>query len=200
MTLLKSDVYVYQSKINAKAAMGGDIWEWHQDFIFWHKEDGLPSPRIINMSIFLDEVTEFNGPLMLVPGSHRSGMVDASARSPLHAESTEDSWKMNLTADLKYSLERTVVADCVANKGIVAPKGAAGSLLLFSPNIFHGSSNNMSPFHRNMVIITYNSTENLPESVKAPRPEFLAARDYEALAPLSEDCLTQASNYNAARA
>src|ERR1700692_2342422 len=30
--LLKEDVYVYQSKVNAKAAFAGDSWEWHQDY------------------------------------------------------------------------------------------------------------------------------------------------------------------------
>lgn len=187
MQLLKSEVYVYQSKVNAKAAMGGDLWEWHQDFIFWHKEDGLPSARIINMSVFLDEVTEFNGPLMLVPGSHKVGVVDSESRSTPDVDNGEDRWKMNVTAALKYSLSREVVAEAVKMNGIVAPKGPAGSLLLFSPTIFHASSNNMSPFHRNILIVTYNSIENLPQPVKAPRPEFLAARDHTAVVPLSED-------------
>src|SRR5690348_2127416 len=45
--LLGSEVYVYQFKVNAKAAFGGDLWEWHQDFIFWAKEDGMPAPRAV---------------------------------------------------------------------------------------------------------------------------------------------------------
>src|SRR5919202_6214256 len=32
--ILKSDVYVYQFKINFKAAFGGDLWPWHQHFVF----------------------------------------------------------------------------------------------------------------------------------------------------------------------
>ena len=184
MQLLKSEVYVYQSKINVKAAMGGDVWEWHQDFIFWHKEDGLPSARIINMSVFLDEVTEFNGPLMLVPGSHKFGIFDGDSQPNQGEDTGEVTWKVNVTADLKYSLKREVVAEFARTNGIVAPKGPAGSLLLFSPTIFHASSNNMSPFHRNMLIVTYNSVENLPQPVKARRPEFLAATDYKALVPL----------------
>src|SRR5262245_12546892 len=38
--ILGSDVYIYQFKINAKVGFGGDLWEWHQDFIFWRNEDG----------------------------------------------------------------------------------------------------------------------------------------------------------------
>src|SRR5580698_6557223 len=39
MQILNHSIYVYQFKINAKAAFMGDTWEWHQDFTFWHKED-----------------------------------------------------------------------------------------------------------------------------------------------------------------
>jgi ectoine hydroxylase len=35
-------VYIYQFKINVKAAFGGDVWQWHQDYIFWRNEDGMP--------------------------------------------------------------------------------------------------------------------------------------------------------------
>jgi len=41
MQLLRSEVYIHQFKINAKAALEGDQWEWHQDFLYWHKEDGM---------------------------------------------------------------------------------------------------------------------------------------------------------------
>src|SRR5436853_3916482 len=42
MQIVDSQVYVYQFKINAKVAFSGDIWEWHQDYVFWLKEDSLP--------------------------------------------------------------------------------------------------------------------------------------------------------------
>ena len=31
----------------------------------------------MNVAIFLDDVNEFNGPLMFIPGSHKKGVVDA---------------------------------------------------------------------------------------------------------------------------
>ena len=34
----------------------------------------------MNVAIFLDEVNEFNGPLMFIPGSHKLGVLDAGAR------------------------------------------------------------------------------------------------------------------------
>jgi ectoine hydroxylase len=187
--ILQSEVYVHQFKINAKQAMGGDVWEWHQDFIFWNKEDGLPEPKVVNMTIFLDDVTEFNGPLMLIPGSHTTGTIDIEAGNKAGKSDGSPEWASNVSADLKYSLKRDVLSKFVSKNGIDAPKGISGSLLLFDANIIHGSTPNMSPFDRTVIIVTYNSTGNLPRPVKALRPEFLASRDYRALEPLADNCL-----------
>lgn len=197
MEILKNDVYVHQFKINAKSAMGGDIWAWHQDFIFWHKEDGLRTPDVINMTVFLDDVTEFNGPLMLIPGSHRAGMVDVTPSSSANPPKGEPTWITNVTADLKYSLSREMMSDLVLANGIAIPKGPAGSLLLFDANIFHGSASNMSPFDRAIVIVTYNSVTNPPQPKETPRPDFLASHDYTPLKPLPENCLTNISELQA---
>jgi ectoine hydroxylase len=62
--LTGSKVYLQQVKINAKAAFTGDLWQWHQDFATHHAEDGVPQPTALNLHVFLDEVNEFNGPLM----------------------------------------------------------------------------------------------------------------------------------------
>ena len=60
-------VYMHQYKINAKSAFTGDVWQWHQDYGTWKRDDGMPEPRAMNIAIFLDEVMPINGPLMLVP-------------------------------------------------------------------------------------------------------------------------------------
>ena len=76
MQLVRSGVYIYQFKVNAKSAFGGDIWDWHQDFIFWQKEDSMLTSRVVNAAVLLDEMTEFNGPIFLIPGSHVEGVID----------------------------------------------------------------------------------------------------------------------------
>jgi ectoine hydroxylase len=43
----------------------------------------------------------------------------------------------------------------------------------------------MSPFDRQLVIITYNSIDNVPDDVASRRPEFLCASDTAPLAPLT---------------
>jgi ectoine hydroxylase len=188
--ILGSEVYVYQFKINAKLALVGDVWEWHQDYVFWLKEDGMPAPRVINAVIFLDEVNEFNGPMFLIPGSHREGVVDVPARGDrLQGYSDSPAWISNLTAQLKYSLSRETLASMVKKYGIVAPKGPRGSVLFFHPNIVHASSPNLSPYDRPLAIVSYNSVENVPQAAAARRPEFLVSRDCRPVEPLSPDAL-----------
>ena len=54
-------VYMHQYKINAKSAFTGDVWQWHQDYGTWKRDDGMPEPRAMNIAIFLDEVMPING-------------------------------------------------------------------------------------------------------------------------------------------
>src|SRR5437016_10414087 len=71
------DVYIHQFKLNGKAAFDGDVWQWHQDYGTWAADDDMPNPRAMNLAVFLDEVNEFNGPLMFIPKSHRLGKLPA---------------------------------------------------------------------------------------------------------------------------
>ncbi len=183
MQIIGSPVYIHQFKINAKLGLQGDVWEWHQDYVFWLKEDGTLQPRMTNAVVFLDEVTEFNGPLLLIPGSHKEGVIDVPAKDEIPAEYRDNpSWISNLTADLKYSLDKPTISRLVKSTGIVAPKGPPGSLLFFHCNLCHSSSPNLSPFDRVLALITYNSVQNTPVAVERPRPDFLCGRDFSPLA------------------
>lgn len=188
--LLGEGVYVYQFKINAKVAFAGDVWEWHQDFIFWHNEDGLPEPRALTVSVFLDEVHEFNGPLIFIPGTHKLGIVDS-----LHDEDVPEEykdspdWISNLTADLKYTVSQRMIANQVRKNGMAAPKGPAGSVLLFHPNVIHASVSNISPFDRKIALVSYCSVENRPLVHENSRPEFLASRNFSPVRTVPDDAL-----------
>jgi len=75
--LFGEDVYMHQFKINGKMAFEGDVWQWHQDYGTWLNDDLMPTERAMNVAIFLDDVNDFNGPLMFIPGSHKKGAVEA---------------------------------------------------------------------------------------------------------------------------
>jgi ectoine hydroxylase len=183
--ILRSDAYVHQSKINLKAGLSGDVWEWHQDYIFWRNEDGVQLPELTTATVFLDDVNEFNAPVVFIPGSHRRSVIDVKANSTIPEQYRDNpEWISNLTADIKYSVPRPMIQELVASRGIEAPKGARGSLLLFHPNVIHASSSNVSPFDRTLFLITYNSIHNIPVPMANRRPDFLCSRTYLALRPL----------------
>ena len=71
--LLGDQLYIQQVKINTKAAFEGEVWQWHYDFATHHAEDGVAAPLALNLHVFLDDVSEFNGPLWFIPGSHKRG-------------------------------------------------------------------------------------------------------------------------------
>jgi ectoine hydroxylase len=51
----------------------------------------------------------------------------------------------------------------------------------------------MSPVDRRIILVTYNSVDNIPDAPASPRPEFLAARNYTALEPLAPEIERQFS-------
>jgi ectoine hydroxylase len=140
----------------------------------------MPAARVVTVCLFLDEVTEFNGPMLLIPGSQRDGVIEreADGESAPSGYEGQPAWIANLTARLKYGLDRASVARLVLRYGITAPKGPAGSVLMFHANLVHGSAGNLSPFDRMVAMVTFNSVENTLRAVERPRPEFLASRDY----------------------
>jgi len=176
--LIGDTVYIHQSKINVKAAFSGDQWEWHQDYIYWLRDDGIREPNLVNVAVFLDEVTEFNGPLTVIPGSHLHNVLAVSEK-PGMPEGYENApqWISTLTSDERYGVRRDIIERLARSNGLTSSKGPAGSVLLFHPNILHASAPNISPFGRTVLIVVYNSVSNPATNTASPRPEFLAARD-----------------------
>jgi len=184
--LVGDAAYIHQSKVNVKAPFAGDQWEWHQDFVYWLRNDGVARPDMVNVAVFLDEVTEFNGPLTFIPGSHTHGVLSGTTREEMpRGYEDSPSWVATLTADEQFQVAPQVISDLCAQRGMVSPKGPAGSVLFFHPNILHASSPNISPRRRAMLLFVYNAVGNAPTSVPAARPQFLAETDTAALHPIA---------------
>jgi ectoine hydroxylase len=181
--LLGDGVYIHQSRINYKPGFKGKGFNWHSDFETWHSEDGMPRMRSISASIVLTDNHEFNGPLMLVPGS-QNWFVPCVGRTP------EDNYKESLKSQTFGVPDDRSLSELMQRGGIEAPKGPAGSLILFECNTLHGSNVNMSCWPRSNLFFVYNSTANTLEAPycgNRPRPEFLANRsDWQALQPTTQ--------------
>ena len=172
-------LYMHQFKVNGKAAFDGDVWQWHQDYGTWLNDDLMPEPRAMNVAIFLDDVDEFNGPLMFIPGSHKKGVVEAK-----HDTST--------TSYPLWTVDNALIAQLVEraggrNGGIVSPMGPAGSMILFHGCLVHASGSNLSPWHRVAVYLSLCAASNHIRRFK--RPEYIAHRDFTPIECLSDDCL-----------
>ena len=172
--LLGGDVYMHQFKLNAKAAFNGDVWQWHQDFGTWHRDDEMPEPRAMNIALFLEDVTEFNGALMFIPKSHKSGVIEAGH-------------DLDTTSYPLWTIDDDTIARLVEEGGIIAPKGKAGSVIMFHSNLVHGSPSNMSPFDRTIVYLSLCHVDNHIRRFK--RAEWIAHRDFTPIECLPDDCL-----------
>src|SRR5882757_6515378 len=124
MQLFGESVYVHQFKLNAKAAFEGDVWQWHQDYGTWARDDGMPAPRAMNIAVFLDEVLPINGALMIIPKSHKEGVLAAG-----HDKTTTSYPLWTLDKDTVTRLAKDAAGP--DGVGIVAPTGKAGSVLMF---------------------------------------------------------------------
>jgi ectoine hydroxylase len=171
--ILGGDVYVHQSRVNFKPAFEGKEFFWHSDFETWHVEDGMPRMRAVSVSISLTENHEFNGPLMVVPQSHKY-YIRCVGRTP------DNHFEQSLKKQEYGVPSREALEFLVERGGIEAPKGGPGSAVLFECNTMHGSVGNLSPRPRTNFFIVYNSVDNSlvePFGGLPPRPEFLAERD-----------------------
>ncbi|MXN64237.1 phytanoyl-CoA dioxygenase family protein [Stappia sp. GBMRC 2046] len=69
--LLGPDTMLQTSKLNTKAPGGGAAVEWHQDWAFYpHTNDSM-----LAFGLMLEDVDEDNGPLMVIPGSHKGEIL-----------------------------------------------------------------------------------------------------------------------------
>jgi len=168
------NLYIQQTKINVKAAFTGEVWQWHYDFATHFGEDGVPKPLALNLHVFLDDVTEFNGPLFFIPKSHKYG----SAPSKLDAVTT--SYPL-------WTVDQKTVKKLVNENGIVSARGKAGTVVIFVDNLVHGSAQNMSPMDRAIFSVILNPCDNA--QTKFARPDYIHGRDFKPIVPSSNNSL-----------
>jgi ectoine hydroxylase len=178
-SLFGEKLYMHQFKINGKMAFEGDVWQWHQDYGTWKNDDLMPTERAMNIAIFLDDVNEFNGPLMFIPGSHKKGVIDAKH-------------DLTTTSYPLWTVDNALISQLIdraggAKGGIVSPKGPAGSMILFHSCLVHASGSNLSPFNRVSVYLSLCAVSNHIRRHK--RPEYIAHRDFTPIECLPDDCL-----------
>ncbi len=171
--IVGDEPYIHQSRLNYKPAYTGSGYFWHSDFETWHAEDGMTDMRAVTISIALRENNAFNGPLMLIPGSHRTFV-------PCIGATPDDHYRTSLVAPrvgtpTAAQLDRLIEA----GGGLKMPVGPPGSVVVFDCNMQHASYNNLSPEPRTNFFLVFNARSNalqLPYAARRCRPQFAAFR------------------------
>jgi len=137
--LIGPNIKFNNAKINLKHPGMATKIDFHQDFMFEpHSNDDL-----ITVLYFLDELTPDNGPLEIVPGSHRG---------PLY-----DHWHDGVFTG---SVSPAVAAS--AQDNAISCFGSAGSACLMSTRLLHGSAPNRSSEPRTLYIVEYCAEDAYP--------------------------------------
>jgi ectoine hydroxylase-related dioxygenase (phytanoyl-CoA dioxygenase family) len=137
--LIGPNVKFHHSKINSKLPGAATAVKWHQDFPFTpHSNDDL-----VTALLMLDDVVEQNGPLQVVPGSHRDEIYDL--------------WHAGVFTG---AVADEVARDCLSRA--VTCTGGAGTLCLMHTRLLHGSGPNLSDLPRTLFIAVYSAEDAIP--------------------------------------
>jgi len=146
--LLGPNIRFREIMANFKWAGGGAEVKWHQDIAFYpHTNVGT-----CQFLLFLEDVGPEQGPLRIIPGSHKGPILE-------HYDA-QRIW----TGALKES----DLANAAMNKAVTLT-GKAGSVSVHHSCTIHGSSRNMSASSRPAFVITYSAADAIPYTA-APYP------------------------------
>ncbi len=128
--LLGADVRLHGCKLNMKAPHYGSPVEWHQDWAFYpHTNDD-----ILAVGCMLDDMLMENGPMLMMPGTHRASHVWDH-----HAGGRFCGAMDPATSGLDFSTAVPVT-------------GPAGSCSFHHVRVIHGSAQNTSTRSRNLLL------------------------------------------------
>jgi phytanoyl-CoA hydroxylase len=137
--LLGPNVLLQTSKLNTKAPDGGAAVEWHQDWAFYpHTNDD-----VLATGIYLDDCDLDNGPLMVVPGSHKGPTFDHHADGRFCGAMNPDA------CDIDFDKA-------------VPLMGPAGSMTIHHVRLVHGSALNRSNRQRRLLLHEYTAADAWP--------------------------------------
>ncbi|HET7085963.1 MAG TPA: phytanoyl-CoA dioxygenase family protein [Rhizomicrobium sp.] len=135
-----SGVRLHGSKINLKQPHYGSPVEWHQDWAFYpHTNDDL-----LAVGVMLDDAFLENGPLLVVPGSHKG---------PVWDHHSPDGFFCGAMDPTRQEVDFTRA---------VPLTGKAGSMSFHHVRMVHGSAQNLSDRPRRLLLFEYAAGDAWP--------------------------------------
>jgi phytanoyl-CoA hydroxylase len=133
------DIRFDTAKLNMKCAGFGAPVEWHQDWAFYpHTNDNLAA-----VGVMFDDMAMENGPLMVIPGSHKGPTFDH------HADGVFCGAMDPENRDVDFGKA-------------VALTGKAGSITVHHVRAVHGSAPNVSDRDRRLLLFQFRAADAWP--------------------------------------
>lgn len=137
--LLGGTVRFDHGKLNFKPPSGGAALEWHQDWAFYpHTNDNL-----LAVGVMIEDCTVENGPLMVIPGSHKGPVYDHNQNGEFVGAAS--------AKELGSAIDRAVT--------LTAP---AGSVSIHHVRTLHASTANRSMNNRPLCLFSYAAVDAFP--------------------------------------
>lgn len=138
--LLGANVRLHGSKLNLKAPHFGSPVEWHQDWAFYpHTNDDVTAAGVM-----LDDTTEENGAMYVIPGSHQGTTFDHHGPDGRFCGAMDPD-----TCGVDFSKA-------------VPCEGRAGSVSFHHVRLVHGSAQNTSKRSRGLLLYELAAADAYP--------------------------------------
>jgi len=136
-------------KLNMKPGDGGEAIEWHQDWAYYpHTNDDLCA-----VGVMMDDMTPENGPLLVVPGSHKGPILDHHQDGVFVGAVTDPAGE-------------------AAFAKAVPLLGQAGDVSFHHARTLHGSAVNRSDRHRRLLLLQMCAADAWPLQQKMDYETF----------------------------
>ncbi len=133
------DIRFDTAKLNMKSAGFGAAVEWHQDWAFYpHTNDDLAA-----VGLMMDDMELENGPLMIVPDTHRGPVFDHHADGRFCGAMDPSRREVDFATAVPLT-------------------GKAGSITIHHVRAVHGSAPNTSPKERRLLLFQFRAADAWP--------------------------------------
>lgn len=133
------DIRFDTAKLNLKSAGFGAAVEWHQDWAFYpHTNDDLAA-----VGVMMDDMEPANGPLLVIPGSHKGPVFDHHAEGRFCGAMDPGKQEVDYRAAVPLT-------------------GKAGSITVHHVRAVHGSAPNTSNRDRRLLLFQFRAADAWP--------------------------------------
>ena len=135
--LIGPSIWTNGNKLNMKSGGFGSPVEWHQDWA-WYP---FTNDHLLAVGVCMDDMTEENGCLLVIPGSHKGPILDHHSDGYFAGAVTEEGFDNSAAEKVEVK---------------------AGGISIHHVRVLHGSLPNLSPHPRRLLLFQYCASDAWP--------------------------------------